>query len=144
MRSLPRAGKPMNMKVYDKKLKNKRLTPVSKTLRRNTTAEERRLWYDFLKDLPFPVKRQKVLGDYIVDFYCPKYKIAIEIDGSQHYAYSNQKKDEIRDSYLRQNGIEVIRFTNNDIRFGFDGVCAELANRFDLYPTEPDSLPPRG
>ena len=108
------------------------------------TDEERRLWYDFLKDLPFPVKRQKVLGDYIVDFYCPKYKIAIEIDGSQHYAYANQKKDEIRDSYLRQNGIEVIRFTNNDIRFGFDGVCAELANCFDLYPTEPDSLPPRG
>lgn len=132
------------MKVYDKKLKNKRLTPVSKTLRRNTTAEERRLWYDFLKDLPFPVKRQKVLGDYIVDFYCPKFKVVIEIDGSQHYTDEYENKDVARDSYLMRNGIEVIRFSNDDVRSRFESVCDELANRFDLYPPDSGSLPPRG
>ena len=56
---------------------NKELVPVSRILRKNITKEERRLWYDFLRDYPVRFTRQKILGKYIVDFYCAKGKIVI-------------------------------------------------------------------
>ena len=68
------------------KNKNSALTELSRTLRKNMTKEERHLWYDFLKNLPETVCRQKVVGRYILDFYCAAAKLAIELDGSQHYA----------------------------------------------------------
>ena len=64
---------------------NPNLTNLSQNLRKNMTKEEKHLWYDFLKNLPITVNRQKVIGNYIVDFYCAKANIAIELDGSQHY-----------------------------------------------------------
>lgn len=67
------------------KTKNSSLTGNSKTLRKNMTKEEGHLWYDFLKSLPCNVNRQKVIGNYIVDFYISSAKIVIELDGSQHY-----------------------------------------------------------
>ena len=67
------------------KTNNPNLTEYSKKLRREMTKEERHLWYDFLKPLPFTFHRQKVIGSYIVDFYCAKAKLVIELDGSQHY-----------------------------------------------------------
>ena len=65
--------------------KNKELVPVAKQLRKNMTKEERHLWYDFLRSYPLHIYRQRVLGKYIVDFYCAKAKLVIELDGSQHY-----------------------------------------------------------
>ena len=67
------------------KTNNSTLTGNAKTLRKNMTKEERHLWYDFLKTLPIPANRQKVLGNYIVDFYIAAAKLVIELDGSQHY-----------------------------------------------------------
>ena len=67
------------------KLQNKGLTASAKTLRKHMTREERHLWYDFFKQLPLTVNRQKVIGPYIVDFYCAEAKLVIELDGSQHY-----------------------------------------------------------
>lgn len=55
-------------------------------MRKNMTKEERRLWFDFLRDLPIRVRRQKIIGNYIVDFYCAEKHLAIELDGSQHTA----------------------------------------------------------
>ncbi|MDO5399374.1 MAG: DUF559 domain-containing protein [Eubacteriales bacterium] len=63
-----------------------RLTPNAQNLRKSMTKEERHLWYDFLKSLPMTFNRQKILGHYIVDFYCDRARIAIELDGSQHYS----------------------------------------------------------
>ena len=63
----------------------KKLTGISRVLRKNMTKEERHLWYDFLKGLPLTVNRQKVLGDYIVDFFVASKKLVIELDGSQHF-----------------------------------------------------------
>ncbi|MBR5490966.1 MAG: DUF559 domain-containing protein, partial [Oscillospiraceae bacterium] len=57
----------------------------SQLLRKNMTKEERHLWYDFLKSFPLQFKRQKPIGPYIVDFYCPKARLVVELDGSQHY-----------------------------------------------------------
>ena len=64
---------------------NPKLTKNSKILRKNMTKEERHLWYDFLRDYPVRFLRQKVIDNYIVDFYCSKARLIIELDGSQHY-----------------------------------------------------------
>lgn len=71
---------------------NSALVPNSKTLRKNMTKEERRIWYDFLKNLPVTINRQKVIGEYIVDFYCASVKTVIEIDGLQHYEEKGKNK----------------------------------------------------
>jgi very-short-patch-repair endonuclease len=82
------------------KFSNHKLTPNAKTLRKNMTKQERHLWYDFLKTLPITIHRQKVIGSYIVDFYCASKKIVIELDGSQHFENEGQEKDKLRDEYF--------------------------------------------
>ena len=62
--------------------KNTNLTPYAQKLRKNMTKDERHIWYDFLRQLPIVINRQKVIGKYIVDFYCASMKTVIEIDGS--------------------------------------------------------------
>ena len=96
------------------------------------TKEERRLWYDFLKQLPLTVNRQKVIGHYIVDFYCASAKLAIELDGSQHYESEGTTSDQERDYALNQLGITVVRYSNSDINRNFDGVCADLLRRLGI------------
>ena len=108
-------------------LSNEKLTPISQMLRKEMTKEEKHLWYDFLKKLPFDVKRQKVIGKYIVDFYIPKYKIVIELDGIQHYTDENIKADAERDSFLHDRNILVLRYPNADINKRFEGVCTDIA-----------------
>ena len=90
------------------------------------TPEERRLWYDFLKDYPVRFLRQKVIDGYIVDFYCASAKIAIELDGSQHYTQVGVEYDEERDNLLRAWGIEVIRFPNGAVRDQFADTCGYI------------------
>jgi very-short-patch-repair endonuclease len=108
------------------KLHNSKLSGISKTLRKNMTKEEKHLWYDFLKDLPQTIKRQKIIGTYIVDFYCAEAKIVIELDGSQHYSDEGKSNDKERDSYLNSLGITVLRYSNFDIQRNFDGVCIDI------------------
>ncbi len=96
------------------------------------TKEERRLWYDFLKQVPITVNRQKVIGHYIVDFYCASAKLVIELDGSQHYETEGTAADQERDHALNQLGITVVRYSNRDINRNFDGVCADLLRRLEL------------
>ncbi len=81
---------------------NEKLTPLAQALRAEMTKEERRLWYDFLKKLPVTVRRQKVMGRYILDFYCAEQKIAIELDGSQYFDAEGKEKDAERDAYLQE------------------------------------------
>lgn len=107
-------------------LNNSKLTPISKTLRKNMTKEERHLWYDFFKKLPLTVNRQKVIGDYIVDFYCASAKTVIELDGSQHYEEFGKTKDKIRDKYFNDLGVTVLRYSNIEIMKNFDGVCEDI------------------
>ena len=111
---------------------NPKLRKNAQKLRREMTKEERRLWYDFLKQLPLTVNRQKVIGHYIVDFYCASAKLAIELDGSQHYESEGTTSDQERDYALNQLGITVVRYSNRDIDRNFDGVCADLLRRLQL------------
>ena len=98
----------------------------AQTLRRNMTSEERHLWYDFLKPLPQTVNRQKVIGSYIVDFYCASAKLVIELDGSQHYTEDGKVADAQRDTYLRSLGLTILRYSNLDIQQNFEGVCTDI------------------
>lgn len=108
------------------KTNNPKLTHNAQMLRTNLTKEERHLWYDFLKTCPFTVNRQKVIGKYIVDFYIASSKIAIELDGSQHYKDIGIKNDTARDMYLNGLGIKVLRYSNLDINKRFEVVCQDI------------------
>ena len=111
---------------------NKKLVSNAQALRKNMTAEERHLWYDFLKKLPIPVKRQKNIENYILDFYIPSAKLAIEIDGRQHKLAENREDDRIRDEFLNSLGITVVRYANDDIRNRFHAVAKDILNRLGL------------
>ena len=102
---------------------NQKLTPVAKELRRNMTKEERHLWYDFLRQYPVRFSRQKVLGNYIVDFYSAQAKMIIELDGPQHYEPENIQKDAERTAFLEEYGLTVLRIPNNEVMNNFLGVC---------------------
>ena len=102
---------------------NQHLVSNAKSLRKNMTKEERHLWYDFLRSYPVRFSRQKILGKYIADFYCPQAKIVIELDGSQHYEPMGLEKDTQRTKYLEQYDITVLRIPNNEIMNNFREVC---------------------
>ena len=114
-----------------------RLRANAKALRKNMTKEERRLWYEFLKELPVVVKRQYVIDCYIVDFYCAAAKLVIELDGSQHYDPAGQAKDRNRDHYLRSRGLEVARYSNLDIAQNFSSVCEDILRRIAASKPSP-------
>ena len=102
---------------------NKSLVNVGRMLRKNMTKEERHLWYDFLRGYSVRFIRQKIIGNYIVDFYCAKANLVIELDGSQHYQEVNMNKDIERAKFLESQGLKVIRISNNEINNNFRGVC---------------------
>ena len=111
---------------------NEKLTRNAQRLRREMTKEERHLWYDFLKRLPVTINRQKVIGKYIVDFYCAEAKLAIELDGSQHFEKDGITADAQRDACLNSMGITVLRYSNSDINMDFNGVCEDILQRLPL------------
>ena len=98
------------------------------------TKEERHLWYDFLKTLPVTVNRQKVVGRYIVDFYIASSNIVIELDGSQHYEGENVQADRVRDDYMKDLGLTVLRYSNLEINKNFEGVCQDILNHINTSP----------
>ena len=102
---------------------NKANVSIAKVLRKNVTLWERKLWYEFLKDYPVRFQRQKMIGRYIVDFFCASAGIIIELDGSQHYEADAIKRDEERTKYLSSYNLDVIRIPNNQIDQNFKLVC---------------------
>ena len=102
---------------------NTKLTCNAKALRKNMTKEERHLWYDFLRSYPVRFLRQKVIDNYIADFYCHEARLIIELDGSQHYEEKGLIKDKIRTEKIESRNLTVIRIPNNEINNNFRGVC---------------------
>ena len=90
------------------------------------TKEERRLWYEYLSGYPYRFRRQVTFGYYILDFYCAAAKLAVELDGSQHYAEEGLQKDAKRTHFLEENGIAVLRFSNLDVTKNLSGVCQQI------------------
>ena len=106
--------------------RNSSLKPLAQALRRNQTAEEGLLWYQFLSKYPLRFRRQYTIGNYIVDFYCHKAKLVIELDGSQHYEPKAQKAYADRTAYLESLGLCVLRYSNLDIRKRLRPVCEDI------------------
>ena len=102
---------------------NKANIPLAKTLRKNMTLWERKLWYELLRYYPIRFQRQKAIGNYIVDFYCAKARLIIELDGGGHYTAEQTKKDRFRTSELESLNLTVLRICNLDIDRNFSGVC---------------------
>ncbi|MBQ9117066.1 MAG: DUF559 domain-containing protein [Clostridia bacterium] len=108
------------------------LLKYSQELRKNMTPEEKKLWYQLLCRLPVPVKRQKIIGKYIVDFYIPYYKVVLEIDGIQHSAPDSRVSDIERDEYLAGLGIRVLRYKNSDVNTRYHDVADNILGELGL------------
>ena len=105
---------------------NKANIPLAKELRKNMTPWERRLWYDFLRYYPTRFQRQKPIGEHIVDFYCAKAGLVVELDGGGHYIPEQEQEDASRTKALESMGLTVLRFCNLDIDRNFSGVCETI------------------
>ena len=101
-------------------------THLAQTLRKNQTKEEAKLWYQFLRKYPLQFRRQCPFGNYIVDFYCAKAKLVVELDGSQHYEPKEIAYDSERTRYLQDLGLKVLRYGNNDVSQHFRAVCESI------------------
>ena len=102
---------------------NKENIPLAKTLRKNMTPWERKLWYEFLRDYPVRFQRQKAIGNFIADFYCARARLVIELDGGGHYTAEQIEKDEMRTKVLESMNLTEVRICTLDIDCKFSGVC---------------------
>ena len=126
--------------------RNHALLQNARLLRKNQTKEERHLWFDFLRYCKPRFRRQEIISNYILDFFCHEAKLAIELDGSQHFDSKALDYDAKRTAYLEGLGITLVRFPNSDIQNNFRGVCDRilflLADRgFHTSVTFGDSSP---
>ena len=104
----------------------KNILPKAQYLRKNMTAQERKLWYKFLKTYPVRWYKQRIIGPYIADFYCSAARLVVELDGLQHSLPDAKEYDKIREQYINMNNITVIRFQNIDIDCHFENVCHQI------------------
>lgn len=116
---------------------NTKLKVYSRELRKNMTEAEKLLWSRIrkkqLKNYQF--YRQKIIGNYIVDFYCPKSNLIIELDGGQHYSDEGMKKDKSRDDYMKNLGLRVLRFSDKDVFENLNGILEKIWGK--LNPPNP-------
>ena len=98
----------------------------ARRLRREMTPHERKLWYLFLRKYPVKIYKQRIIGRFIVDFYCACAKLVIEVDGSQHYESQGIAYDAERSAFLSDLGLEILRFSNREIDREFRGVCEQI------------------
>lgn len=113
-----------------------RLCERAYLMKQNLTLAERKLWFTFLREYPLCFVQQKIVGPYIVDFFCNKVRLSIELDGSQHYEPRNLKRDEMRTSYLEMLEIKELRFPNTFLWSNFEGVCESIHNEVQKRRTD--------
>ena len=106
---------------------NHNLIELARQMRKNPTPAEIKLW-EYLHNLPVKILRQKPIDRFIVDFYCASVKLAIELDGQQHYTEEGMTYDTQRSAALEGYGIKVIRFSNQSVMNDFDRVCKQIAD----------------
>lgn len=120
---------------------NSTLDKYAKENRKNMTDEEKKVWYQILRGHDPEFHRQRIIGNYIVDFYCPKLKLIIEIDGYQHFYEENKEYDSKRTEYFEKLGFYVLRFENTEVKKDFENVryiinnvCESLEKGINLAP----------
>ena len=102
---------------------NKNLVPIAKMLRKAMTPQEKELWYKFLRLYPVKFLRQKIIGNYVADFYCAAANLVVELDGLQHNTPEGVRRDEIRTEFLQHFDLLVVRIPNPLIYRDFRSVC---------------------
>ena len=105
---------------------NKNLNLKATILRKNMTKFEKKLWYRFLKKYEIKFYKQRIIDNFIADFYCPKAKLIIELDGEQHHSERKTEYDKYRTEILNKYNIEVLRFDNPEIKSDFITVCDKI------------------
>ena len=96
---------------------------TARMLRKNMTRAEAKLWYDYCRASKYRFQRQRSIDQFIVDFYCSAAKLVIEIDGAPHFTTDGKQYDAIRTEVLERYGLQVIRFTNQQVLNNFSSVC---------------------
>ena len=119
---------------------NPQLVARAKEFRKNPTLAEKKLWQDYLKTFKFRVLRQRPIDRFIVDFYCAALKLVIEIDGDCHFTEDAQVYDWERTKILEGYGLQVVRFTNNQVMNNFEAVCEQIAGLIPPTPLKKGGL----
>ncbi len=88
------------------------------------TPQEKHLWYDYLRFYPIKIYKQRIIDNFIVDFYCAKARLVIELDGSPHFTPDGKKHDRLRTEAIEKYQLKVIRFANSEVDKNFDDVCS--------------------
>ena len=120
---------------------NESLKKYAVEMRKNQTDEEKKVWYQILKGRTPKFHRQRIIGNYIVDFYCPQLRLAIEIDGDQHFYEENIEYDSKRTEYIESQDIYILRFENTEVnkdieyvRFIIDNACDARIKGIHIFP----------
>ena len=120
---------------------NENLKKYAVEMRKNQTDEEKKVWYQILKGRTPKFHRQRIIGNYIVDFYCPQLRLAIEIDGYQHFYEENIEYDSKRTEYIESQDIYILRFENTEVnkdieyvRFIIDNACDARIKGIPIAP----------
>ena len=108
--------------------KDNRQLENARQLRREMTPHEHKLWYLFLRKYPVKIYKQRIIGSFIVDFYCASARLVIEVDGSQHYEPREMTYDSERSKFLEALGLKVLRFSNREIDRDFQSVCEQIGS----------------
>ena len=120
---------------------NESLKKYAVEMRKNQTDEEKKVWYQILKGRTPKFHRQRIIGNYIVDFYCPQLRLAIEIDGYQHFYEENIEYDNKRTEYIESQDIYILRFENTEVnkdieyvRYIINNVCEAREKGLPIAP----------
>ena len=106
----------------------------AKTMRKNPTPAERKLWQNCLRNLSVRFLRQRPIEHFIVDFYCAALRLVIEVDGDSHFLEQGKAYDAERSAILEGYGLSVARFTNRQVLEEFEGVCHTIEELLSKSP----------
>ncbi len=112
--------------MFSRRAYNHKLTSRARDLRLAMTPAEKKLWFQFLIGSQPRWLRQRVIAQFIVDFYCSACALVVELDGSQHFTEDGLARDVERTAILEAQGLMVLRFTNQAVMREFDGVCLQI------------------
>ena len=113
------------------------LTARAQTMRKQMTDAECRLWFDCLKKLPYRFRKQRPIGRFIIDFYCPELSLVVEVDGESHSSQEAITYDQERTDFLQAKGLTVLRYTNAEVFSDLSAVHQSITNwiaNIDLVP----------
>jgi very-short-patch-repair endonuclease len=123
---------------------NSRLAGLSRELRKNMTDAERHLWSRLrMRQVGgFQFYRQRIIGDYIVDFFCARAKLVVEVDGVRHGFGEKKAADEDRDNYMKSKGLKVVRFNDIEVLRNIEGVIERILANMVVYGSTSERNPP--